>query len=349
MTQTSLNSAATRCAQCGTPFPAGALVCAQCGRFVHLDRLNQLAAEATGMEPINPWAAVTLWQQCLALIPTDSQQASSVRQRIGMLSAGMMPPAPAASPQRASNATPRRPQRDDPLSIALLKTIGSMALSVVVYSWLFRELGQPANMEFAAAFVGLMLVHELGHVAANKYYGLSASPPIFIPFLGAVINLRQRPPNAKAEAMVGIGGPVTGTIGSLLVYFYALQSHSELSLAAAHFGFLLNLFNLLPVPPLDGGRVTAAISPWIWMLGIAGLIWLFVTDLRDGHSNYILVMVLVYAFPRIKATLQSRGQFGDYYKISRVASWSIAAAYLVLGLSLLFLYQKTKLEGFSGF
>jgi Zn-dependent protease len=235
-----------------------------------------------------------------------------------------------------------RDTKEDSLGKALLKTFGSMAISIAVYAVMFH------NAWFAAAFVVLMLVHEMGHVIANKYYGLSASPPIFIPFLGAVINLRQRPPNAKAEAIVGIGGPILGTIGSIAAYIYALQSGSEVAFLAAHFGFLLNLFNLLPVPPLDGGRVTAAVSPWIWMLGVAGLAWLFIADWRAGHLNYILILVLFYAFPRIKATLRGRERFSPYYQISRAASWSIAAVYLALGGTLIYLYQTTMPPGMSG-
>ena len=105
---------------------------------------------------------------------------------------------------------------------------------------------------------------------------------------------------------------------------------------------LINLFNLLPVPPLDGGRVTAAVSPWIWLLGLAGLAWLFYADLRQGHFSWILILVVIYAFPRIKATLQGRDRFADYYKISKLASYSIATVYVLLGITLIFMYQATQ-------
>jgi len=219
---------------------------------------------------------------------------------------------------------------------ALAKTLGSMLISIVVYTYFW------GNVLFAAGFCVLMLVHEMGHVIANRYYGLRASPPIFVPFMGAIINLKDRPPNAKVEAIVGIGGPVLGTIGALVCYGAFLYSGWPLLGACAYFGFLLNLFNLLPVPPLDGGRVTAAVSPWIWMLGLAGLAWLFIHDYQQtGHINIILILVLVYAFPRIRATLRGRERFGDYYKISRAASWTIAVLYLALGGVLLYFYQLT--------
>src|SRR5205085_372286 len=103
--------------------------------------------------------------------------------------------------------------------------------------------------------VVLILVHELGHVAAMRHYGLSASPPIFIPFMGALINLRQPPQDAKVEAVVGIGGPIAGTVGALACYALYLGlpdgSARMLTHQLAFVGFALNLFNLLPVPPLD--------------------------------------------------------------------------------------------------
>jgi Zn-dependent protease len=332
------------CPHCNAALGPHALACARCGQFVHAGRLSQLSSEALGLEPINPWAAATLWQQCLELVPPDAPQRPAVQHRIDVLSAGLMPAQPVAAPHPGAPVLNYRPRatQEDPLGKALFKTFGSMAISIAVYAFLFQDVW------FAAAFVVLMLVHEMGHVIANKYYGLSASPPIFIPFLGAVINLRQRPPNAKAEAIVGIGGPILGTLGSIAAYVYALQTGSHVAYLAAHFGFLLNLFNLLPVPPLDGGRVTAAVSPWIWMLGVAGLAWLFIADWRAGHVNYILILVLFYAFPRIKATLQGRDRFSEYYRISRAASWSIAALYLALGGSLIYLYQTTMPPGRAG-
>jgi len=333
------------CPRCGNPLAPDALACSNCGLFVHAQRLSQLSSEALGLEPINPYAAATIWQQCLSLLPPDAPQRAAVEQRINALNSGMMPTQPMNAPQPGARIPDYQPRqvRQSSLGMALLKTFGSMAVSIVVYAILFQD------ATFAAAFVILMLVHEMGHVIANKYYGISASPPIFIPFLGAVINLRQRPPNAKAEAIIGIGGPVLGTIGSIALYIYAVHAGNSEMLLAAHFGFLLNLFNLLPVPPLDGGRVTAAVSPWIWILGLAGLAWLFFADLQAGHFNWILILVLFYAFPRIKATLKGRERFSPYYQITKAASWSIAIVYLALGAGLIYLYLQPLPPGLLNF
>jgi Zn-dependent protease len=330
----------TACRRCGAPVAPGALVCANCGLFTHVDELERLSAEALRLEPINPWAAASIWRQCLDLLPPDSPQYQTLRDRMAVLSAGLMPadPMPGAGSAEAAPVLNYQPRDAAPESFtrALAKTLGSMLISIVVYTFLW------GNVLFAAGFCVLMLVHEMGHVIANRYYGLRASPPIFIPFMGAVINLKQRPPNAKVEAVIGIAGPVLGTIGALACYAAYRYTGWQLLGACAYFGFMLNLFNLLPVPPLDGGRVTAAVSPWIWMLGLAGLAWLFIHDYQQyGHINVILILVLVYAFPRIRATLRGRERFGEYYQISRAASWTIAALYVSLGALLIFFYQLT--------
>src|SRR6185369_10020007 len=123
----------------------------------------------------------------------------------------------------------------------------------------------------------------------------SASPPIFIPFLGAVINLRQSPRNALEEAIVGIGGPVLGTLGAGVTYLLYLKTGSYLMFRLAEFGFMLNLFNMLPVPPLDGGRVTAAVSPWIWITGLLAVVAIGIGDYyRHGQIDYMMVLILLF-------------------------------------------------------
>jgi Zn-dependent protease len=198
-----------------------------------------------------------------------------------------------------------------------------MVISIIVYRLVF-------DWPRAIGFVLLIFVHEMGHVVANIAYGLPASAPLFIPFLGAVINLRKMPQNAKVEAIVGIAGPIAGTIGALACFAWYLQTHSELALWLSGFGFSINLFNLLPVPPLDGGRVAAAISPWIWILGLIGMGLMIVADLQQGHTPGIFVLILIFALPRIVQTLKPKGRSGPYYAIGRVAPVVIGVAYLAL-------------------
>lgn len=227
-------------------------------------------------------------------------------------------PAPAGRSTGSGNDRMRQ------IYITLLKTVGSMIVSVAVY-WLFL------GWQFAIGLVLLIFVHEMGHVVALRYYKLNASPPIFIPFLGALINLRQQPQDAKVEAIVGIGGPVLGTVGAVAAFAWYLTTKSELALQISYFGFFLNLFNMIPMPPLDGGRVTAAISPWFWILGLVALGAMVFDDIQRGRDASILILILLVSLPRVIMTLTNKQhRSGPYYNISKRASWSIGIAYILL-------------------
>ena len=354
-------TAVTTCEYCGKPVPYGSVVCPNCGALTYRRQLEQIAGEAMRLEPVNPPAAAMLWRQALDLLPPDSQQYADVYHRMGALAAGWSPapqqPGPPPLPPAASwhpgareipqplGATRPAVRPPDPLPLALAKTLGSMLLSIAVYYVVLF-----GNLPIAIGFVVLMLVHEMGHVLAMRYYKISASPPIFIPFLGALINMRQQPPNALVESIVGIGGPLLGTVGALACYGLAFATHGTLRielLVCAQLAFMLNLFNLLPVPPLDGGRVTAAISPWIWLIGLAGLGWMIVQSLIGMHTDpqeygwfdlVIPVLILMYALPRIMLTLRLRKADLPYYRVSRPASWTMTAIYLGLGGILAFMF-----------
>ncbi len=162
-----------------------------------------------------------------------------------------------------------------------LLTAGTMLVSVGAYTLLSR-------WRFAAIFVGLLFVHEMGHAIALRREGIPTSPVLFVPFLGAVIGMRGRPRNAWIEAKVGLAGPLLGSAGALGVLLLGYAYNSQLLEAAAFTGFFLNLFNLLPMVPLDGGRAAAALHPLAWIAGIAGL-----AGLAIWHPNPILFLFLV--------------------------------------------------------
>lgn len=324
------------CQRCGAPVNNGQLVCPTCGGLAYQRQLEQLANEALQQEQTNPAAAAAIWRQTLDLVPAQAPQYQQVQQRVGLLTGTWNPPQ-ATPVQTMQYAQAVRPP--DPLPLAIAKTAGSMFFSAIVYYFFLFQ-----NAVIAVGFVVLMLVHEMGHVFAMRYYGLSASPPIFIPFVGALINMRQRPPNALVESVVGMGGPLLGTIGALACYFAAESVadpalHKEL-LIVALLAFMLNLFNLLPVPPLDGGRITAAVSPWLWIPGLAGLGYLIFVEIREGGGVgvFILVLILFYAFPRIRTTLQARGRKVPYYQISKTASWTMGVLYVGLGAVLVYMF-----------
>ncbi|MBB6633722.1 site-2 protease family protein [Cohnella thailandensis] len=137
--------------------------------------------------------------------------------------------------------------------ISMAVTVGAYAL---VYPW-----------TFALGFVALIFVHEMGHVFAAKRKGLPVSAPFFIPFLGALILLKRHPKDAETEAAVAIGGPMLGSLGALVCFLIGQWTGYEVWYALAYVGFFLNLLNLLPMNPLDGGRIIGAVSRWLWAVG----------------------------------------------------------------------------------
>lgn len=323
--------------------PGDALVCPRCGAFVHRQQLEQLANQAMHLEQTDPAQAARIWQQCLPLIPPTSSQYQNITQRIAQLSsmqgvyrtAAPNGPEPAGEQRLYPHARPQ-----ETFGVAAAKTLGSMAVSALIYAIFFHAeftgFLWAESIYFAVGFVILMLVHEMGHVFALRYYGLRASPPIFIPFLGAIINLRQSPPDALAEAVVGMGGPFLGTIGAIACFWigWFLPQYPVL-MSIAFFGFILNLFNLLPVPPLDGGRITAALSPWLWLFGLLLLAVLFIYDWMHGGFDWILLIILVFAWPRIRNTLRSRHRDLPYYQVPKAGSYAIGIIYVGLGIVLI--------------
>ena len=164
---------------------------------------------------------------------------------------------------------------------------GSMLLSLVVYATIW-------GWRYAAGFIALLFAHEMGHYVAARQCGLDVGAPAFIPFVGAWIALKDQPVRVETEAYVAIAGPVVGTTAALAVYLWARSEDSGLLLAIAYSGLFLNLFNLLPISPLDGGRVTAALSPRIWFLGVPILLALMLY-----RPSPMLVIVAILAGPQL--------------------------------------------------
>jgi Zn-dependent protease len=171
----------------------------------------------------------------------------------------------------------------------MLTTGGTMLLSMLAYSWIF-------GWRYAVGFVLLIFIHEMGHYLAARQRGLPVGAPTFIPFVGAWIEMKQMPHDVETEAYVGFAGPLAGTVASMACYGLARQTGSELLLALAYSGCMLNLFNLIPVSPLDGGRITAIISPKVWLLGVPLLAALFFY-----RPSPMLILIAILAYPQLKA------------------------------------------------
>jgi Zn-dependent protease len=142
---------------------------------------------------------------------------------------------------------------------------GSMLLSLAIYATVW-------GWRYAAGFIALLFAHEMGHYVAARQRGVNVGAPTFIPFVGAWIALKDHPLDVETEAYIALAGPVVGTICALAVYLWARSDNSGLLLAISYSGFFLNFFNLLPLSPLDGGRVTSILSPRIWFLGVPALL-----------------------------------------------------------------------------
>jgi Zn-dependent protease len=206
--------------------------------------------------------------------------------------------------------------------LKLLTTAGTMLVSVAAYSLLF-------GWWFAVGFVILILVHEMGHVIALRREGINASAPLFIPFLGAVIGARSLGDNALAEARVGLAGPILGSIGAAVCILIWHATGHNYWRALAFTGFFLNLFNLVPVVPLDGGRAMAAMAPWMWFVGFGALIPLAII-----FPNPIIFLVLIIGgyetYKRWKQRQAGGEQQRAYYRVRPRDRALVAAVYVGL-------------------
>jgi Zn-dependent protease len=204
--------------------------------------------------------------------------------------------------------------------IKVLTTSASMLVSVAAYSLIW-------GWKFAVGFVLLIFVHEMGHVLQLRREGVKASAPMFIPFMGAVIWAKSLGRNALAEARVGLAGPVLGSVGAAALIPVASATGNDLYTALAFTGFFLNLFNLLPVVPLDGGRAMAALSPWMWFLGFAGLLALMI-----AFPNPIILLIVLFGAMETWRRWKERKSPAnrEYYTVSPRNRLLVAAAYITL-------------------
>jgi len=209
--------------------------------------------------------------------------------------------------------------------LKLLTTAATAIVSVVVYSLFF-------GWVFAFGFVVLMFVHEMGHVIQLRREGIKASAPMFIPGFGAVVMMKSLPDDALAEARVGLAGPILGTIGAAVCLAIGESTNSDMLRALAYVGFLLNLINLVPLVPFDGGRAMAAMAPWMWFLGLGAMVAL----LFATKNPFLLIFVLLGGMETWRRW-QLRGtkslQQAAYYRVSprhRVVVGSVYIGLIVL-------------------
>jgi Zn-dependent protease len=215
----------------------------------------------------------------------------------------------------------------------LLTTAGTALVSVAAYSLFW-------GWTFAAGFVVLLFIHEMGHVLQLRREGIKASAPMFVPFLGALIMAKSLGENALAEARVGLAGPILGSLAAAAVAVAGALTDSSLLLALAYVGFLINLFNLLPVVPLDGGRAMAAMAPWMWFLGFGGLVAMVFV-----FPNPILLIIVLFGgmetWRRWKQRRTRTLEQAAYYRVSPRNRLLVGAIYIGLIAALVFGMYET--------
>ena len=291
------------------------LACPSCGGLVHGETLRALAREAEGAQSAGDTeTAVSRWRRALELLPRESRQHQQVAARIEALTAAPSP-ARGATAGDSSGKSKRAAQAAGIGALALLvwkakpillfvfgkakfvllgftklgtlfSMLASLALYTTVWGW-----------KFALGFILSMYIHEMGHVAALKRLGIAATAPMFIPGLGALVRMKQYPATAREDAWVGLAGPLWGLGASLALWFLGSAFDSPLFLAVARAGAWLNLFNLLPLGPLDGGRGFRALSRgqrWV----VCGALGAALFTSGEGLLALLLVASIVRCFMR---------------------------------------------------
>lgn len=220
----------------------------------------------------------------------------------------------------------------------LFLTFGSMLVTIWTYSMFY-------GWKFAVGFVFLIFIHEMGHVLTSKRLGFTTSAPMFIPFVGAFINLKTLPKTSEQDAYIGIGGPMAGAISAMICFVIYYFTSSPLFLAFGYVASFLNLFNLLPVHPMDGGRVASVLSPKLWIIGVLILTgWMFIS------FNPIMILILILAIVQIIRTYKMKKnqteEYLSYYSVSTKKKWGYGAIYFMLLflLSTAVIYSQHALE-----
>lgn len=256
-------SVASQCPECSTPWVAEALSCPTCHRLVHKDALAELAKSASALEAVEPAEAARLWTRALALLPPGAKQRRIVQAKVdALLSASGAKPQKKGVPKwlAGTGAVGLLAWKFKAVALLILskgkllllgltkwKTALSMILALGVY---WAAWGWP----FALGFVLSIYVHEMGHVMALRHYGLPASAPMFIPGVGAFVRLHKNPETPQQDCRIGLAGPWAGLAAALFCYAVFLVTDAPIFAGLARVGAWINIFNLIPIWQLDGGR-----------------------------------------------------------------------------------------------
>jgi Zn-dependent protease len=262
-----LSATSTPCSNCGSALAPEALSCSSCGRLTHAQEFEALSQHAKLAGQSKDWQGAKLaWERALALTPPDSTEYRTVKARIQNIDLQLSD----------KNVWAKRFAKLGPVGVVLwkfktvallvlakgkfvllgltkLSTLTSMLVFLGVYWAMF-------GWQFALGFVLSIYIHEMGHVMALRKYGIAASAPMFIPFVGAIVRLKQYPANVIQDARVGLAGPIWGFGAAVFAWLCAVITGLPIWYAIAHTGAWINLFNLIPIWQLDGGRGFRALT-----------------------------------------------------------------------------------------
>lgn len=200
-------------------------------------------------------------------------------------------------------------------------TVISFALSIAFW-WLML-----GSVEMALGFLALIFIHEMGHYIAAKHKGLTVNPPVFTPF-GASVS-HSMPDGAATEAYVSYAGPLFGTVGGVAALALGMVLDVPQLVTLARYAFLLNLFNMIPMKPLDGGGISMAIHRHLWVLGIVMLILMFTSFGLGNMFNMMILMLIGMSFFQDFQFRKTLPQ--SYFDVSFATRLGYGAAYLALG------------------
>lgn len=194
---------------------------------------------------------------------------------------------------------------------------GSMVVTVIAYATQYR-------LGIVIGFVLITLIHEIGHAIVIRAKGLRAGFLVFIPFIGGAVTLKDQPRSVYDDAQIGLAGPFFGTVASLISLLIYKGSGNPLYLFIAFVGFGINLLNLLPIGMLDGGRISAAVTKWMWVFGGAVLVYK-----AYRQPNPLLIVILVLAAFQVYASIL-REKEDRFYEITPRQRAAVAVAYFAL-------------------
>jgi Zn-dependent protease len=288
------------CERCGTELAAGLLSCPSCHALVHSERLKELAGEADAAERTGDIpAAIEKWRIALELLPRDSQQVAAINARIRDLSRRL-------NPSKAEVLVRGLGQRT---------TFTSALVSLALYYVLFGK-----DWALAVGIIVCIYIHEMGHVFALQQLGLPASPPMFIPGLGAFVALKESPATPHDDAHVGLAGPVWGLGAAIVAYGAYLATRNVEFGKIAQFTAFMNLFNLAPVWQLDGSRGLHALSRverWI-MVVVIGIAFALT---RERLLLGVGLLTIYRAFDKNAPTERDTSTLGTFIILIAALSW----------------------------